>query len=432
MQFLSFAKLFTVLIFIALPHYPGQFYVSVQGSDTNSGKIDSPFSTLSKVMSLPSGIFKPGDTVFIRGGVYNFTKTIVIKKNGLPQSLYFIIAYSDERPIFDFSSMPYNSSNRGINLKSNYWHIKGIDIKGAGDNGICITGSNNIVEFCAFYENRDAGLQLDAGASGNTIINCDSYCNADPDNYGDADGFACKMDVGTGNSFTGCRAWLNVDDGWDGYLREVDDVSTTLENCWAFRNGYFKDGNDGGENANGNGFKMGGSDSKLLKHNFKLTRCLAFLNKSHGFDQNSNKGSMILYNCTGYANKGKNFFISKSIAEGKKIVLKNCLELGKRVSISKVAEQLANSWQMEPVAQIADFSSTDTSEYNRAIAPRKADGGLPEIDFMRLRPECKFIDAGVDTGLPFNGNAPDLGCFEFMQSETSDAEKKLEKQINCK
>jgi hypothetical protein len=102
------------------------------------------------------------------------------------------------------------------------------------------------------------------------------------------------MDVGSSNSFYGCRSWLNVDDGWVGYLRGTDNVSTTLENCWTWQNGYFKDGTDAGANANGNGFKMGGSDDKLLKHNFTLKNCMAFDNKAKGFDQNNNKGSMIM------------------------------------------------------------------------------------------------------------------------------------------
>jgi flagellar hook assembly protein FlgD len=31
---------------------------------------------------------------------------------------------------------------------------------------------------------------------------------------------------------------------------------------------------------------------------------------------------------------------------------------------------------------------------------------------MHLAPGSQFIDAGTDVGLPFNGLAPDLGCFE--------------------
>src|SRR6185436_11578571 len=56
-----------------------------------------------------------------------------------------------------------------------------------------------------------------------------------------------------------------------------------------------------------------------------------------------------------------------------------------------------------------DFLSADTAQLT---APRKPDGSLPVIDFMRPKPKGKLIDKGVDVGLPFYGKAPDLGCFE--------------------
>lgn len=56
-----------------------------------------------------------------------------------------------------------------------------------------------------------------------------------------------------------------------------------------------------------------------------------------------------------------------------------------------------------------DFLSVDPVS---ASAPRKADGGLPDIGFMHLAEGSDLIDAGVDLGFPFHGNAPDLGAFE--------------------
>jgi hypothetical protein len=129
-----------------------------------------------------------------------------------------------------------------------------------------IGGSNNIIEFCAFYENYDSGLQLGSGASNNQIINCDSYYNADI-GQGNADGFSPKLDVGTGNYFYGCRSWQNSDDGYDGYLRPANDVTTTYDSCWCFKNGYLKSG--GVSSGDGNGFKTGGSDDKTLMHNVR-------------------------------------------------------------------------------------------------------------------------------------------------------------------
>src|SRR5690606_12194926 len=119
-----------------------------------------------------------------------------------------------ERPKLDFSSMTENSSNQGIELKADFWHIKGLDIFNEGDNGMLIKGNNNVIEFCTFSECSDSGLQLDNGASNNTILNCDSYFNADS-KIENADGFACKLRVGGNNKFFACRAWNNLDDGWD-------------------------------------------------------------------------------------------------------------------------------------------------------------------------------------------------------------------------
>src|SRR5690606_10011388 len=110
---------------------------------------------------------------------------------------------------------------------------------------------------------------------------------------------------------------------WDGYMRSANDAETIIENSWAFANGYFKDGTDPGPQANGNGFKMGGSDDKNLMHDFILKNCLAFDNKAKGFDQNSNKGSMILYNCTGYRNKGNNYSIGVPVFPAKTAMVKN-------------------------------------------------------------------------------------------------------------
>lgn len=382
------------------------YYVATTGSDSNSGTLASPFKTITKAVSL----VQAGETIYIRGGTYSLTATITTGKSGTETARISMLSYPGEKPILDFSAQVLNGSNRGIVLTGSWWHIKGLAITGAGDNGMLISGgSNNIIELCNFYRNRDSGMQLDNGASDNNIINCDSYFNADPPDYGDADGFAPKLTVGGGNHFSGCRAWLNCDDGWDGYLRGANDVSTTLENCWSFRNGYMEDGTDAGVNANGNGFKMGGSDDKSLAHNFTLKNCLAFGNKAKGFDQNNNRGSMTLYNCTGHGNLVANYRIKTELDEGNMLTLKNCVELGGTVELAAFALQEKNSWLPPFTVTGADFRSTDPVG---ADGPRQSDGRLPHIEYMHLASGSDLIDAGVNVGMPFAGTAPDLGCFE--------------------
>ncbi len=341
-----------------------------------------------------------GDTILVKAGTYAANATISINASGSSAKRICLMAYPGERPTLDFSGMATSSSNRGVLLKGSYWYIKGIIFKGAGDNGMNISGSNNILEFCDFTENRDSGCQLGGGAANNLIINCDSYFNLDPPDEGDADGFSPKMDVGSGNFFKGCRSWQNSDDGWDGYLRGADNVSTRLEDCWCFKNGYRKDGS--ASSGNGNGFKMGGSDDKDLKHNFTLVRCLSFQNRVKGFDQNNNRGSMTLYNCTAFGN-GTNYSIDGGSST---LTAINCIAAGSGSSSLKGGTQTTNNLN----AATSNFVGVDPAS---AAGPRKADGSLPDITFMHLKTGSSLIDAGtVIQGVSYNGAQPDLGCFE--------------------
>ncbi|MBN1600445.1 MAG: right-handed parallel beta-helix repeat-containing protein [Chitinispirillaceae bacterium] len=192
-----------LFVFISLSGtiFSTSYYVSTEGNDSYAGTRDNPFK------SIPVAIGKAvaGDTISITSGTYSFSTPVKIGKNGTSEKRIHLIGSKDSRPVLNFSSMSLAGGNQGIILNGDYWHIKGLIIKGAGDNGLLIQGgSNNTIEFCDFLDNRDSGCQLKGGASNNRIINCDSYNNRDPDE-GDADGFAPKMDVGSGNRFIGCR-----------------------------------------------------------------------------------------------------------------------------------------------------------------------------------------------------------------------------------
>lgn len=399
--------MFIIILKVESELLAGQLYVSLSGSDSNPGTIDLPLATIVKAHSLVA----PGDTIYVRGGVYSYASRINLTKSGTATSKICLYAYSNERPILDFSLVPEGSSNQGIRLQGWYWHIRGLEIRGAGDNGMLISnGSYNTIEFCAFYNNRDTGLQLDQGAAYNQIVNCDSYNNVDS-SHGNADGFAPKLTVGAGNYFYGCRAWNNSDDGFDGYLRGADNISTVLENCWAFMNGYLANGS--ASMGNGNGFKLGGGDngnSDSLKHNVTLINCIAFDNRVKGFDQNNNRGSMTLYHTTAYRN-GTNYSLSGAVAFGKTITIVNAVALGPAGSIANFAIQQTNSWMPSFTVTAEDFLSLDTTGVR---GPRMSDGSLPNLSFLRLAVGSDLIDAGTNIGRPYYGSAPDLGAFEFI------------------
>ncbi|MDT0644936.1 right-handed parallel beta-helix repeat-containing protein [Zunongwangia sp. F363] len=374
----------------------------------NTSSIDGKIVNTSQEILDAIAAAIPGENIYVRGGDYTFVSTIEINISGTEGNMISLLVHpaDDTRPRFDFSSMTENSSNRGIELEASFWHIKGIDIYKAGDNGMKVTGSNNMIEFCTFSECADTGLQLDSGAANNTILNCDSYFNADS-SLENADGFAAKLNVGTGNKFIGCRAWRNLDDGWDGYLRGGDNVTTTYENCWAIENGYLEDGTPSG--GDGNGFKTGGSDDKDLKHNAIYMNCVAVGNAADGFDHNSNRGEVILYNCSAYDN-GRNYAFSNTNSLDK-LTIKNSNVLGEVGSINATTLDVTNNSWMEGVeSSVDDFESIN---YEELTGPRQEDGSLPDISFFHLNSDSDLIDAGVDVGLPYNGSAPDLGAFEF-------------------
>jgi hypothetical protein len=383
----------------------GEVQIDISGVTNLAGTIVSTTQGILTALANATA----GENIYIREGTYTFSSNINISKNGDASNLISLLAHPDSstRPKFDFSSMSENSSNRGISLEGNYWYIKGIDVYGAGDNGMFIKGSNNLIEHCTFSENKDTGLQIGNGGSNNTILNCDSFYNADS-SLENADGFACKLDAGTGNKFKGCRAWNNLDDGWDGYLRGNDNITTTYENCWAFNNGYLKDGSVGA--GDGNGFKTGGSDDKLLKHNAVYKNCIAAGNIYDGFDHNSNKGNVEIYNCAAYKN-GRNInFSSSNIANA--LTIKNTFSFSGGSNDSYRASTLDltnNGWQNGITTNASDFSSINIDLLSN---PRDEDGNLPIVDFLRLVSGSDLIDAGIDVGLSYNGSAPDIGAFE--------------------
>jgi len=410
-------KLLFLCILASAPLYATNYWVSNDGNDSNTGtSISTPFKSITKAES----VCVAGDVIYIRGGNYMVSSTMLLAKSGTKDKPIRMEGYQNERPLFNCSATAIGK--RGFELKGNYRYIKGIDIMKAGDNGMIISGGFNTIEYCSFYDNKDSGLQLSNGAHDNKIINCDSYWNADPEDYADADGFACKMDVGSNNYFYGCRAWLNVDDGWDGYLRGANDVSTVCENCWTWKNGWNKNGVDYGSQANGNGFKMGGSDNKDLMHNFTLINCLAFDNKSKGFDQNSDKGNMVIKNCTGFRNKGHNYSLYLTLAAGKTCSIINCISYQGTLNIGTFVNQSTNSWSGGFNVNVDDFVTLDTLGIS---GKRNSDGSLPIVGFMRLNKNSDLIDRATNIGLPYYGKGPDLGAFEY-----SDLASGLGKEMN--
>lgn len=271
---------------------------------------------------------KAGGAVVLIGGTYKFSATITIAEtnNGTENARKYILPENGSSVILDFTNLATARSARGIMLNGSYWHIYGITCYNAGDNGMLVTGNNNIVERCVFQANQDTGLQIARRnssmssmadwPSGNLILNCTSFDNKDDKTGENADGFAAKLTCGEGNVFDGCISYANCDDGWDLFAKkETGSIGVvTIRNCVSFQNGKTT---TGAAYANGdmNGFKLGGSSNACPTPHI-VTNCVAFLNGKDGFTDNGNGGALQVSSCTSYANVNSNFNFYRTFAGG--------------------------------------------------------------------------------------------------------------------
>jgi hypothetical protein len=292
------------------PPSASALYVAPNGTAGAAGTLADP-------TTLPSAISRvtPGGTIHLRGGTYRHAQTITIPpgNNGTAAARTKLAAYPGETPVLNFSAMSEGSANRGLAVNGSYWHIHGIVVERAGDNGIFVGGSNNVIERTVTRFNRDSGLQLsriasttprDQWPSNNLILSAESHDNADAAGE-NADGFAAKLTVGPGNVFRHTVAHHNIDDGWDLYTKtDTGPIGTvTIEDSLAHDNGTLSDGT---QNANGdrNGYKLGG-EGIAVDH--VVRRSIAFRNGKHGFTYNSNPGSMSVSRNLAVDNAQRNF-----------------------------------------------------------------------------------------------------------------------------
>lgn len=440
------------------------YYAKPNGTgDGSSYDKAGEFTTLVKSLSA-------GDILYCLGGQYDYSSTISIGASGTSSQYVNIWAYGNEKPIFDFRKIAYGS--RGITTSGNYIYMKGLTIRYTGKNGLWHSGSYSKFELLDVYGNGDTGVQMKGGHN-NLILNCDSHDNFDyelggtsmADFGGNADGFADKQYTGGGNTYKGCRAWNNSDDGWDFYQHVTGGYGpTVIDSCVCYNNGpgyynmvgharyetdksWFQQFEGSGKVVtskregspqytvtlaqyvnlgNANGFKLGGGQTN---HDVMLTNSLSVYNGvefhlesslgAKGIDQNNNAGEMWVYNNTSCYN-AKNYGFDQK-ACGTLHLYNNVSYKGVNSDViqCKSYEEKNNSWNISglTVAE-SDFVSTEVIE-SEILGARQADGSLPEIAFMHLTENSKLINKGTaDTELPYYGTAPDLGCFQYVDGST--------------
>ncbi|BEL04415.1 right-handed parallel beta-helix repeat-containing protein [Actinoplanes sichuanensis] len=408
------------------------YYVAPNGSDSAAGTASAPWKSIAKAQSVAAA----GDTVYLRGGTYTYTRAtsacasrtarvdaITLNKSGTSGNPIRYWAYPGEKPVFDFSGMTDDCRIKGFDVTGSYLHLKGLEVRGVPQNndlnaeswGLWISGSNNTFEQIDTHHHMGTGLFINGGG-GNLVVNSDSHHNYDlhsSDSPGEnADGFGSHYAPAgrAANVFRGCRAWWNADDGFD-LISTYAPV--TIEYSWAWRNGYVPGTTTAA--GNGNGYKVGGFggdyDAGAVKHTVRFS--VAFLNRAAGFYANHHPVANDYFNNTGYAN-GTDFNMlgvdSSGAAVGRGNLRNNVAYAGTLTANMTGTTATNNSWNLGITLSNSQFQSVSTTGWDTA---RSSDGSLPALPHLRPTTTSALIDRGVDVGLTYRGQAPDLGAFEI-------------------
>ena len=428
------------LSFVVAPLVAAEYFVAPDGRDGGTGTLQAPFATVQRAQAAAA----PGDTIWIRGGTYRLTEAQITRKerifayvtlldkSGTPEKPIRYRVYAGERAVFDFAAVkPAGYRVHAFRVTGSWLHLEGFEVVGVQVTilghtqsiGFDNQGSHNLYERLSVHDGMAIGFWIGNG-SDNLVLNCDAYRNHDnvSENKrgGNTDGFGYHGPKGSvRNVFRGCRAWFNSDDGFD-CINAAEVL--TIENCWAFYNGYspaFE------PLADGNGFKAGGYGGtpaarvpQPIPHHV-VRGSVAVRNKANGFYANHHIGGVVFEQNTAYRNR-TNFNLLSRQADNRTDVpgyghrLRNNLgfEGGTEVAQLNTAacDTKGNYFDLGLTLTAADFAGLDEADL---MKPRQANGDLPDGPFLRLKAGSRAIDRGVDLGRPFSGAAPDLGAFEF-------------------
>ena len=374
------------------PKSSATLYVSPKGSDSNDGRSKSrPLKTLYRA----SKVVRPGDTIYLRGGVYrgkyqsyfNYDRS-PFEIDGRKDAPITIMSYPGEQAIIDGSDRHYTdyksvSSPSLFAIYADHYVVQNLTFRNSAGRGLVITGNHNTVRNVLSRNHHSDGIY--AKGDGNLFEDFVSHSNYSKQNGGDsADGI--KLSYGKNNTVRNCHTYNNSDDGVDIWAT----LNSLVEYCVSHHNGY-------GGSGNGIGFKMGG---KHLKDSNAMVRYNVGYKNRINFDNNGSGGVTMVHNTSWRARQvGIIGYAPKNTGKAP-VILKNNLSYQDRKpkGTEKATIEKNNSWNLG----ISDpkFVSLDHTSSS----------------FFKLRSSSPAVDSGVKLSLAYQGAAPDLGALELGRS----------------
>lgn len=376
-------------------------YVATTGNDTTGdGTSGAPYRTVERAWTDAS----PGDTIEMAAGTYvNAARENLVSKTTPDAQNWIRVKAADGATVVvqattsDFQGAFDIGNTRFISFE-------GIEVDTPSYHGFHAKADARNIAFidCDVHDGGYTGFEI-GGTSVTDAArycyaqDCDSYNNIDS-SQANADGFGCKAYGGDSNTFIGCLAHHNSDDGFDFYRGNY----TLLIECDAYRNGY--NASEVATSGDGNGIKLsGGADSwsgttrtAAEQGGTRAFRCRSWRNRWDGFTTNSAEMTIELEANTAWDNDRRGVTMYDAAAGSTMVVYNLISYLNGTNDLFDIGTMVTGG------NMIQDGTETD---------PVFASTTYPNASFLHPTAAAQ-IDAGAARRLGYGGSAPDRGFVE--------------------
>jgi parallel beta-helix repeat protein len=137
---------------VSFPSIAANYYVATWGNDGTQGTFSAPFKTIARAQNS----MKPGDMVYVRGGIY--AQTVSWSKSGTATAPLQIRAYPGEVPVIDGQKKLASNWGTMVNLAGNYVHMDGFEVKNGLGQGVVLTGHHNKLSNSNIHDHAERGV----------------------------------------------------------------------------------------------------------------------------------------------------------------------------------------------------------------------------------------------------------------------------------
>ncbi len=394
----------------------GHYYVSISGSDSNSGTSGSPWRTIQKAANSTV----TGNTVHVLAGDYS--GRVYISTNGvtyiaegdvLTQGFTVNADYVTIRG-FEAANTSGTSTTdgHGIYLECTGCLIEDNFMNSTTWGGILVFGNNNIIRGNRTYRVGNHGIEVHGTnhlIENNEVERTIQYHPdmVNPPSWVDADGV---IYFGSGHVFRGNFVHgisyddpENVNSHSDAFQTWDDAYHTAASNV-LFENNVIEMLTVQAAAERGHAFMIHQATNITIRNNVMITH--SGINSGYGTSGLTIVNNVFV-NDLSLVDWWPRAIELNNVPDAvvKNNILYNSAEYYMIVSGTTVGHDISNNIAYRSDGQSADCFLIDFCNVNPLFV--NPDGW----DF-HLQPGSPAIDAGVDVGLPYNGAAPDIGAFE--------------------